>query len=242
MLKLSSKLFITCHTKTKKAMATIYRLNSRGEGVKAIQRALHLIADGIFGNLTREAVITFQREKGLTADGIVGPATMAKLLPAAASSVLPIKKSKRTITDIVIHCTASKEGRDLTANDIRKQHKAQGWADIGYHYVVRLDGRIEPGRDVEKVGAHVSGHNAHSIGIVYVGGLDKDGKAKDTRTENQKNALLNLLLMLRKAYPTARISGHRDFSPDKNHNGIIEPSEWIKDCPCFDARKEYSRI
>jgi N-acetyl-anhydromuramyl-L-alanine amidase AmpD len=221
----------------------IYKLGSRGEGVKAIQRALHLIDDGVFGKLTREAVITFQKEHGLTADGIVGPATLAKLVPAVTTTTLNVKKSKRVITDIVVHCTASTYGRDLSAADIRKSHiKERGWADIGYHYVVRLDGRVEPGRDVDKIGAHVTNHNSHSIGVVYVGGLDKDGKAKDTRTELQKNALLNLLLDLRKLYPKAKISGHRDFSPDKNGDGIISPCEWIKSCPCFDAKREYARV
>ncbi len=224
-------------------MATIYKVGSTGEGVRIIQRALHLIDDGVYGMLTKEAVTAYQSENGLTADGIVGHATLAKLLPAASMSILSQKKSKRTITDIVIHCTASPVIRDYTAADIRRMHvRDRGWADIGYHYVVRLDGTIEPGRDVDTIGAHVSGYNAHSIGIVYVGGIGHDGKARDTRTENQKNALLNLLLMLRKIYPNARISGHRDFSPDKNGNGIIEPCEWIKECPCFDARHEYRHV
>lgn len=221
----------------------IYKLGSRGEGVKAIQRALHLIDDGVFGKLTREAVITFQKEHGLTADGIVGPATLAKLVPAVTTTTLNVKKSKRVITDIVVHCTASAYGSDLSAADIRRTHiKDKGFADIGYHYVVRLDGKIEPGRDVDKIGAHVRDYNSHSIGVVYVGGLDKDGNAKDTRTELQKNALLNLLLDLRKLYPKAKISGHRDFSPDKNGDGIISPCEWIKSCPCFDAKHEYARV
>lgn len=221
----------------------IYKLGSRGEGVKAIQRALHLIDDGVFGKLTREAVITFQKEHGLTADGIVGPATLAKLVPAVTTTTLNVKKSKRVITDIVVHCTASAYGSDLSAADIRRTHiKDKGFADIGYHYVVRLDGKIEPGRDVDKIGAHVRDYNSHSIGVVYVGGLDKDGNAKDTRTELQKNALLNLLLDLRKLYPKAKISGHRDFSPDKNGDGIISPCEWIKSCPCFDAKREYARV
>ena len=224
-------------------MATIYKVGSAGEGVRIIQRALHLMDDGVYGMLTKEAVTAFQRENGLTADGIVGPATLAKLLPAASMSILSLEKSKRTITDIVIHCTASPVNRDYTAADIRRMHvRDRGWADIGYHYVVRLDGAIEPGRDVDIIGAHVSGYNAHSIGIVYVGGIGNDGKAKDTRTENQKNALLNLLMRLRELYPNARISGHRDFSPDKNGNGIIEPCEWIKECPCFDARHEYRHL
>lgn len=215
---------------------TILKRGSRGEAVKQIQEALHLLPDGIFGAMTEERVKEFQRDNGLTADGIVGPATLARLIP------IRFKKSKRTITDIVVHCTATKAGKDFTVTEIRAMHKARGFSDIGYHYLVRLDGRIEPGRDVDVIGAHVSGHNSHSIGVSYVGGLDASGKAKDTRTENQKNALLNLLMMLRKLYPKATISGHRDFSPDKNGNGIVEPSEWIKDCPCFDARKEYAAV
>lgn len=204
--------------------------------VREIQKALHLMPDGIFGAITDEAVRKWQKEHGLIADGVVGPKTLLKLIPVR------LKKSKRTITDIVIHCTATRAWQDYSADDLRRMHKAQGWADIGYHYVVRLDGTIEPGRDVDKIGAHVSGHNANSIGVVYVGGLDNQGKAKDTRTENQKNALLNLLLDLRQLYPNARISGHRDFSPDLNGNGTIEPYEWVKQCPCFDAKAEYRRI
>ena len=220
----------------------IYKVGSRGEVVKQIQRALKLYPDGIYGRLTREAVMAFQKENGLTSDGIVGPATLAKLLPKAVSVAFSPKKSARTITDIVVHCTATRPNQDLNVGDIRRMHIKQGWADIGYHYVICLDGRIEPGRDVDIVGAHVSGHNSHSIGVVYVGGLDMNGKPKDTRTESQKNALLRLLMLLRKLYPKARICGHRDFSPDKNHNGIIEPSEWIKDCPCFDAATEYRHV
>ena len=213
-----------------------YKRGSTGQMVREIQKALHLMPDGIFGAITDEAVRKWQKEHGLIADGVVGTKTLLKLIPAR------LKKSKRTITDIVIHCTATRAWQDYSADDLRRMHKAQGWADIGYHYVVRLDGTIEPGRDVDKIGAHVSGHNANSIGVVYVGGLDNQGKANDTRTENQENALLNLLLDLRRLYPSARISGHRDFSPDLNGNGTIEPWEWIKECPCFDAKAEYRRI
>lgn len=215
---------------------TVYKKGSTGQMVREIQKALHLMPDGIFGAITEEAVRKWQTAHGLTADGVVGPKTLLKLIPAR------LKKSKRTITDIVIHCTATRAWQDISADDIRRMHKAQGWADIGYHYVVRLDGTIEPGRDVDKIGAHVSGHNANSIGVVYVGGLDNQGKAKDTRTENQKHALLNLLLDLRQLYPKAKISGHRDFSPDKNNNGIVEVHEYIKQCPCFDAKAEYKSI
>ncbi len=215
----------------------LYKIGSPKSAVVAqIQKALHLYPDGIYGRMTAAAVEEFQRANGLKPDGIVGPATLAKLLPYR------IVKSKRVITDIVVHCTATRAWQDFGADDIRRMHKAQGWSDIGYHYVVRLDGTVENGRDVDVIGAHVSGYNAHSIGVVYVGGLDNQGKAKDTRTENQKHALRQLLLDLRELYPNAKISGHRDFSPDKNHDGIISPDEWIKECPCFDAKLEYRDI
>lgn len=214
----------------------LYKLGSKGAVVKQIQQALHLYPDGIFGVNTQAIVKKWQAENGLRADGIVGPATLAKLLP------LRLKASKRTITDIVVHCTATRAWQDFDVDDIRRMHKAQGWADIGYHYLIKLDGTIQAGRDVDIIGAHVSGHNAHSIGVVYVGGLDNQGKAKDTRTENQKCALLNLMMDLRRLYPKAKISGHRDFSPDKNGDGTITPDEYIKACPCFDAITEYHRV
>ena len=214
----------------------LYKIGSTGAVVKQIQQALHLYPDGIFGKNTEAVVKKWQAENGLKPDGIVGPATLAKLLP------LRLKKSKRTITDIVVHCTATRAWQDYDVDDIRRMHKAQGWSDIGYHYLVKLDGTIQQGRDVDIIGAHVSGHNAHSIGVVYVGGLDNQGKAKDTRTENQKCALLNLMMDLRKLYPKAKISGHRDFSPDKNGDGTITPDEYIKACPCFDAVTEYRRV
>jgi peptidoglycan hydrolase-like protein with peptidoglycan-binding domain len=219
----------------------IYKLGSKGEVVKQIQRALAgaglgVAVDGVYGHVTEEAVREFQKTRQLKVDGIVGPATMALLLACR------FKKSKRRITDIVIHCTASKVSNDLTVEDIRRMHKKQGWADIGYHYVVTLDGRVHTGRDVDLIGAHVSGHNAHSIGVVYVGGLDRDGDPCDTRNDLQKAALLSLLLELRKNYPDATISGHRDFSPDLNGNGTIEPFEYIKLCPCFNAKTEYKSV
>ena len=214
----------------------LYKLGSKGAVVKQIQQALHLYPDGIFGVNTQAVVKKWQAENGLRADGIVGPATLAKLLP------LRLKASKRTITDIVVHCTATRAWQDFDVDDIRRMHKAQGWADIGYHYLIKLDGTIQAGRDVDIIGAHVSGHNANSIGVVYVGGLDNQGKAKDTRTENQKCALLNLMMDLRRLYPKAKISGHRDFSPDKNGDGTITPDEYIKACPCFDAITEYHRV
>lgn len=202
-----------------------YKRGSRGEIVRQIQKALagaglRVIVDGNFGPITEEAVREFQKKKGLTPDGIVGPATLALLIPAR------LKKSRRTINEIIIHCTATPEGRECSVEEIRQWHKARGFTDIGYHYVIHLDGRIENGRDVDIAGAHCTGHNTHSIGVVYVGGCAKDGKTpKDTRTQAQKSALANLLIDLRKLYPRATIHGHRDFAN--------------KACPSFDATKEY---
>ena len=210
-------------------MATLYKQGSRGEVVKQIQRALNLYPDGIWGPLTTEAVKQFQREHGLKDDGIAGPATLAKLLPGVAKAALGLKRSKRRITEIIVHCTATPEYRDYTVADIRRWHKQQGWSDIGYHYVVYRDGTVHEGRDVDISGAHCTGHNANSIGVVYVGGVASDGKTpKDTRTDLQKTALLSLLLNLRRMYPKAEIHGHRDFAN--------------KACPSFDATKEYREV
>lgn len=131
----------------------------------------------------------------------------------------------REIKEIIIHCSATPEGREVTVEDIDRWHKARGWQGIGYHYVVYLDGSIHSGRDITKIGAHCSGHNRYSIGICYVGGVDEDMKPKDTRTLEQKEALIYLLKKLRIRYPDAVIYGHRDFAN--------------KACPCFDARDEY---
>ena len=202
-----------------------YKRGSRGEIVRQIQKALagaglRVIVDGNFGPITEEAVREFQIKKGLNADGIVGPATLALLIPAR------LKKSRRVINEIIIHCTATPEGRECSVDEIRQWHKARGFTDIGYHYVIHLDGRVENGRDVDIAGAHCTGHNTHSIGVVYVGGCAKDGKTpKDTRTDAQKASLANLLIDLRKLYPRATIHGHRDFAN--------------KACPSFDATKEY---
>lgn len=201
----------------------IYKRGSRGEVVRQIQKALHLYPDGIFGALTEERVKQFQRENGLKEDGIVGPATLAKLMP------FRITKSKRMINEIIIHCTATPEGRECTVDEIRRWHRQRGFSDIGYHYIVHLNGDLDFGRNVDISGAHCLNHNAHSIGVVYVGGVAKDGKTpKDTRTQEQKATLASLLLDLRKLYPKATIHGHRDFAN--------------KACPSFDATKEYSKF
>lgn len=149
----------------------------------------------------------------------------------------------RTINMIVVHCTATPEGRDVTTADIDRAHRLRGFTRIGYHYVIYRDGSLHLGRPVTEVGAHVRGYNRYSIGVAYVGGLASDGRTpKDTRTPEQRQALRRLLARLKARFPGARICGHRDLSPDVNHDGRIEPSEWLKACPCFDATAEYKDV
>lgn len=143
----------------------------------------------------------------------------------------------KEVNYIVIHCSATKPNQDIGAAEIDKMHKARGFSSIGYHYVITLNGVIEKGRPEETVGAHVKGYNSQSIGVCYVGGLDENGKAKDTRNEDQFKALSALVKDLSKRYPNAKVLGHRDLSPDTNGNGVIERHEWLKECPCFDVSK-----
>lgn len=132
----------------------------------------------------------------------------------------------RTITLIIVHCSANRAGSALRMADIDSYHRSLGWIGCGYHYVIPTDGAIEPGRPEEMVGAHCKNHNRHSIGVCYIGGLSKDGKPADTRTDAQRIALRNLLERLRRRYPDALIVGHRDLDPQKV-------------CPCFDVANEY---
>ena len=145
----------------------------------------------------------------------------------------------RDINKIIIHCSATKEGWNYKAKDIDAWHRERGFTGIGYHFVIDINGKVEIGRPVEQAGAHASGHNAQSIGICYIGGLDANGKAKDTRTFAQKKAMVALVYELMDKYPIVEVIGHRDASPDKDGNGVITPNEWIKQCPCFDVRSEF---
>ena len=140
--------------------------------------------------------------------------------------------NRRTITLIIIHCSATPEGRRLDFETCRRDHiRHRGFTDIGYHFYITRDGEIHRGRPLEKVGAHCRNHNRHSIGICYEGGLDENGVPADTRTYAQKCSLLDLLRQLKTDYPNARISGHRQLS-----------SSIHKACPCFDAKSEYETI
>lgn len=198
----------------------VLKLGSIGNEVKALQEKLNLKADGIFGPLTEEAVKDFQRSNGLEVDGIVGANTLSKL---------NLSVNKRNIKELIVHCSATPEGKDYNVDTIRQWHLQRGFSDIGYHYVVYRDGSIHIGRDESIIGAHCTGHNTNSIGVCYIGGCASDGKIpKDTRTTKQKQSLVKLLKELKTKYPQASIHGHRDFSS--------------KACPSFDATKEYSSL
>lgn len=137
---------------------------------------------------------------------------------------------------MVFHCSATKEGVSFDVNDIRKWHKARGFRDVGYHYVILLDGTIQLGRPLDQSGAHVKDHNADSIGVCYIGGLDKDGNPKDTRTPEQIESMKLIYNFYKATYPDMRFLGHRDLSPDLDGDGEVERHEWLKACPCFDVR------
>lgn len=150
----------------------------------------------------------------------------------------------RNIKYIAVHCTAGNQ--KATVNDLLVGFKRRGWKTPGYHYVITMDGKIHQLLDTEKVsnGVYVKGHryNSESINVAYTGGVDSNMNPVDNRTEEQKSSLLKLLKLLRKKYPKAIIQGHRDFSPDLNGNGRVDPFERIKACPCFDAKVEYKDI
>ena len=148
----------------------------------------------------------------------------------------------RSISLIVIHCSATRVTQDFTFEQLEACHLARGFKSIGYHYYITKDGVVYPGRPESEVGAHARHYNAHSIGIAYEGGLQPDGAAADTRTPQQREALRFLIRQLLVLYPKSTVCGHRDLSPDLNGNGVIEPQEWLKQCPCFDASTEYAPL
>ena len=137
----------------------------------------------------------------------------------------------RNIDKLKVHCTATPEFKDFDVKDVRDWHtKGNGWSDIGYHFLIKIDGTVQEGRNMAKTGAHVAGHNKSSIGIAYVGGMDKNMEEWiDTRTDQQKDSIFNLLMDLKFQFPDAVVYGHNDFT-DK------------KVCPCFNAKEEYKEI
>lgn len=206
------------------------------DAVRDIQRRLNLVVDGIAGPQTLAALkqATTPAKPGKPEPDksaingplppVVGGADVARPPPNVDSLVL--LDTARPIYEIINHCTATPEGKDYTVADIRAWHKARGWSDIGYHYVVYRDGRVTVGRPVGQIGAHVEGHNTGTIGISYVGGLSADGKAaKDTRTAAQRASLLWLNQALAdKHHGIRKISGHNQYA--------------AKACPSFDVRKD----
>lgn len=145
---------------------------------------------------------------------------------------MAIRKSTKYL---VVHVTATPPKADIGVKEVRVMHLARGFADIGYHYVIRRDGRVEKGRGEDQIGAHVQNYNSNSLGVSLVGGVDASGKPQHNATPAQMAALEALLKKLSAKYPNAGVCGHRDLSPDKDGDGIIEPFEHIKACPCFDA-------
>jgi N-acetylmuramoyl-L-alanine amidase len=173
--------------------------------------------DGKPGAMTGEAVAAALWSLDLLRGKVIGPTHV----PAVDAQ----PKASRALTEIVIHCTATPEGRDVTAADVRAWHKAQGWSDIGYHYLVRLDGTVEQGRPEALIGAHVIGHNTGTLGVCYAGGVDAKFAPKDTRTPEQEDALEAVCRALIAKYPSIKkVSGHRDYAP--------------KACPSFDVNTD----
>ena len=129
----------------------------------------------------------------------------------------------RKINEIIVHCTCTFSDQKVTIEILRQWHKKRGFKDVGYHYLIDLDGNVLTGRPVEQVGAHCKDHNAHSIGVAYAGGLGDDAKPANTLSEKQKVALVQLLRELKERYPEASIHGHSEFAN--------------KACPCFDVQQ-----
>lgn len=145
---------------------------------------------------------------------------------------MTVRKSTKYL---VVHVTATPPSSDIGVKEVRAMHRARGWSDIGYHWVIRRDGTVEKGRPEKNIGAHVEGFNSVSLGVSLVGGVNAAGKPENNATPAQMEALNTLLIGLLDRYPAAVICGHRDLSPDKDGDGMIEPHEHTKSCPCFDA-------
>ena len=204
--------------------------------VRWFQGKYDLVVDGIAGPMTMTAldealtpILVGRVEPDKSAMEAEVPATVSedyagKLPPNASELVL--YPTARSNDEIIVHCTATPEGKDFFVSDIRAWHKARGWSDIGYHYVIYRDGSIALGRPVGQVGAHVSGHNTGTIGVSYVGGVASDGKtAKDTRTPEQKASLLWLVRKLADIHRgVKKVTGHSAYAN--------------KACPSFDVRKD----
>ena len=147
----------------------------------------------------------------------------------------------RDIKLIVIHCSATRENRSFPVTSLIACHDAR-FGFTGYHYYITRDGQLYQTRHENLPGAHARHYNQHSIGICYEGGLDAMGEPCDTRTKAQRQSMRALLERLTGQFPSAIIMGHRDLSPDLDGNGRIDPDEWQKQCPCFDALLDYADL
>jgi N-acetyl-anhydromuramyl-L-alanine amidase AmpD len=148
--------------------------------------------------------------------------------------------AQRQLTDLIVfHCSATRPSQDIGRREIEEWHVAKGWTAIGYHFVIRRDGRLELGRPMLDIGAHVEGFNSHSVGVCMVGGLLEDGSEEPNGTNKFTPQQWATAILVRQflwlAFPGARVVGHRDLSPDSNHDGKIQPREWLKTCPAFDV-------
>lgn len=202
--------------------------------LRSFQSAMGLVVDGEYGKQSR---IALKQATTPAKPGRAEPDKSAMQQPAPAASVqsfaaappnvanLTLLDTARAISEIIVHCAATPEGKDFTVADIRAWHKARGWSDIGYHYVIYRDGRVMLGRPVGQVGSHVAGHNTGTIGVCYVGGVTADGKApKDTRTSAQRSSLLWLTRQLAAKHSVKRVTGHNQYA--------------AKACPSFDVRTD----
>lgn len=206
------------------------------KAVRDAQLRLGLVVDGLAGPQTIAALDAANAPAKST---VPEPDKKAMELPCPVCSVgrddpapppnvgsLVLLDTARSITEIIVHCAATPEGKDYTVDDIRSWHKARGWTDVGYHYIVHLDGRISIGRPVGQVGSHVAGHNTGTIGICYIGGVAADAKTpKDTRTQAQRSSLLWLTQQLRRKHRTVtKVTGHNQYA--------------AKACPSFSVQQD----
>jgi len=135
----------------------------------------------------------------------------------------------RRIDTIVIHCAATRPNMDVGVNEIRKWHLARGFSDIGYHFVIRRDGRVETGRPLDKIGAHVQGHNTGSVGICLVGGVNQNDytKAENNFTPAQWKTLIKLIKDLKSKFDIKDILGHNQLDKGKACPSF-NVKEWLK--------------
>jgi len=208
------------------------------KALKVAQADLGLVVDGRYGPQTSKALAQALRPAAKTAKvepdksamatvpvSVVTESPLLRPAPPPNSHSLVLLDTARPISEIIVHCTATPEGKRYTVADVRAWHKKRGFTDVGYHYLIDLDGTILLGRPVGQVGAHVANHNTGTIGVSYFGGVAADGKvAKDTRTPAQRASLEWLVDQLAHKHNVKRITGHNQYAN--------------KACPSFDVQTD----